>query len=58
MARRCLRSIPIGSIWVIIMDGDNLNEIMDEIGKNAQAKGLTPDMLESMPREEGFADGR
>jgi hypothetical protein len=31
---------------------------MDDISKNAQAKGLTPDLLESMLREEGFADGR
>jgi hypothetical protein len=33
----------------------SLEQIMDDISKNAQAKGLTPDMLESMLREEGFA---
>ena len=29
-----------------------LSEIMDEIGANAAAKGLTPEILESMLREE------
>ena len=29
-----------------------LKEIMDEIGADAEAKGLTPGMLESMLREE------
>lgn len=29
-----------------------LNEIMDEIGREAESKGLTPEMLESMLREE------
>jgi hypothetical protein len=28
-----------------------LREIMDEIGADAEAKGLTPEMLESMLRE-------
>ena len=29
-----------------------LKEIMDEIGADAEAKGLTPEVLESMLREE------
>ena len=29
-----------------------LKEIMDEIGADAEAKGLSPEMLESMLREE------
>jgi hypothetical protein len=29
-----------------------LREIMDEIGKDAEAKGLTPEQLESMLRDE------
>ena len=29
-----------------------LKEIMDEIGTDAEAKGLTPEILESMLREE------
>lgn len=29
-----------------------LTEIMDEIGKDAEAKGLTPEILEPMLREE------
>lgn len=43
-------------LWELTMGPTrSLNEIMDEIGKNAQAKGLTPDMLESMLREDGIA---
>ena len=46
-------------LWELTMGPDrSLKEIMDDISKNAQAKGLTPDMLESMLREEGFSDGR
>ena len=30
----------------------SLKEIMDEIGTQAEAKGLTPEMLESMLRDE------
>jgi len=32
-------------------DARPLKEIMDEIGAQAEAKGLTPEMLESMLRE-------
>jgi len=46
-------------LWELTMGPDRpLKEIMDDISKNARARGLTPDMLESMLREEGFADGR
>ena len=46
-------------LWELTHKPDrSLEQIMDDISKNAQAKGLTPDMLESMLREEGFADGR
>jgi len=45
-------------LWELTMGPDRpLKEIMTEIGKNAQAKGLTPEKLEKMLREEGFADG-
>ena len=29
-----------------------LNEIMDEIGREAEARGLTPELLESLLRDE------
>ena len=46
-------------LWELTMGPARpLDQIMDEISQSAQAKGLTPDMLESMLREEGFADGR
>jgi hypothetical protein len=33
-------------------DARSLKEIMDEIGSQAEAKGLTPEMVESMLRDE------
>ena len=33
-------------------DARSLKEIMDEIGAQAKAKGLTPEMVESMLRDE------
>ena len=33
-------------------DARSLKEIMDEIGAQAEAKGLTPEMVESMLRDE------
>ena len=43
-------------LWELTMGpARSLKEIMDGIAENVQAKGLTPDMLESMLREEGFA---
>ena len=29
-----------------------LKEVMDEIGRNAEARGLTPDVLESLMRDD------
>jgi hypothetical protein len=34
-----------------------LKEIMDEIGRNAEARGLTPEILESLLRDERNPNG-
>ena len=37
---------------ILVNSSEEAKEIMDEIGTDAQAKGLTPEILESMLREE------
>lgn len=37
---------------LIAKDSRSLKEIMDEIGEQAEAKGLTPDIVESMLRDQ------